>query len=155
MCSSNLEKQCGTPYPTLSNRKLLSFLKANCRMDRPENCSSIVHDIMLNCWSKDPLLRPTFSELRNKIEQIISQGGRYLSFDTNEESPYYNVPSFNSVRNRNEIMLNCRNKDPLLRTTFSELRNKIEQIILQGGRNLSFHINEESPYCNVPSFNSV
>ncbi|XP_065664911.1 receptor tyrosine-protein kinase let-23-like [Hydra vulgaris] len=95
----------GTPYPTLTNRELLSFLKTGCRMDQPENCSSVVYNIMLNCWNKDPLQRPTFTELRKQLEEIISQGGRYFSFDIDEENPYYNVPSFNSIQSETAIDL--------------------------------------------------
>ncbi|XP_065664257.1 tyrosine-protein kinase receptor Tie-1 isoform X3 [Hydra vulgaris] len=87
----------GTPYPTLSNRELLNFLKAGCRMDRPDNCSSIIYDIMLHCWNENLIMRPSFTELRKQLEQIISQGGRYFSFDINEESPYYNVSLLSSL----------------------------------------------------------
>nr|XP_047142389.1 uncharacterized protein LOC105845628 isoform X9 [Hydra vulgaris] len=87
----------GTPYPTISNHKLLGFLKSGCRMDRPENCSTIIYNIMLHCWSEDPLQRPTFSELRNHLEELLLQGGFYFSFDINENNVYYNATSFNHL----------------------------------------------------------
>ncbi|XP_065662116.1 ephrin type-B receptor 5 isoform X5 [Hydra vulgaris] len=87
----------GTPYPTISNRELLTLLKTGYRMERPENCSEPMYDIMLHCWNEDPLQRPTFTELREHLEEIISQGDRYLNFDIDEENTYYNAASFNSL----------------------------------------------------------
>nr|XP_047129990.1 fibroblast growth factor receptor 2-like isoform X2 [Hydra vulgaris] len=87
----------GTPYPTIGNRELLSLLKTGYRMDRPENCSEIMYDIMLHCWNEDPLQRPTFRELSKHLEEIISRGERYFTFDVDEKNIYYNVASFNSL----------------------------------------------------------
>ncbi|XP_012561960.1 tyrosine-protein kinase receptor Tie-1 [Hydra vulgaris] len=87
----------GSPYPTINNRELLKLLKSGYRMDRPENCSQPMYDIMIQCWSDDPLKRPTFTELRKLFEEIISQGDSYFSFDINEENIYYSLLSFHSI----------------------------------------------------------
>ena len=60
------------------------------------------YDIMLHCWNEDPLQRPTFTELREHLDDIISAGDKYLTFDINEENTYYNVASFKSVSSENE-----------------------------------------------------
>ena len=52
---------------------------------------------MLHCWNEDPLQRPTFTELREHLEEIISQGDRYFSFEIDEENTYYNAASFKSL----------------------------------------------------------
>ena len=57
---------------------------------------------MLHCWNEDPLQRPTFTELREHLDDIISAGDKYLTFDINEENTYYNVASFKSVSSENE-----------------------------------------------------
>ncbi|XP_065683176.1 uncharacterized protein LOC100198829 isoform X2 [Hydra vulgaris] len=85
----------GTPYPTISNNELLEFLKSGKRMDRPDNCSTTLYNIMLQCWNENPLLRPSFAELRDHLEELLSQGGFYFSFDINEENLYYSSASFN------------------------------------------------------------
>nr|XP_047132656.1 uncharacterized protein LOC100199204 [Hydra vulgaris] len=87
----------GTPYPSINNRELLTLLKSGYRMDRPENCSEPMYDIMLHCWNEDPLQRPTFTELRERFDKIMSQGDSYLSFDIDEKNVYYNAASFNSL----------------------------------------------------------
>ncbi|XP_047133293.1 angiopoietin-1 receptor-like isoform X2 [Hydra vulgaris] len=87
----------GTPFPTISNRELLNLLKSGYRMERPENCSEPMYSIMLHCWNEDPLQRPTFTELREHLEEILSEGDHYFSFDIDEENTYYNAASFNSL----------------------------------------------------------
>ena len=57
---------------------------------------------MLHCWDEDPLRRPTFTELRDHLEEIMSQGSRYMSFDIDEKNAYYNVASFNSIPSETE-----------------------------------------------------
>ena len=55
----------------------------------------IRYDVMLHCWNEDPLQRPTFTELRDHLEEIMSQGCHYMSFDIDEKNVYYNVASYN------------------------------------------------------------
>ena len=52
---------------------------------------------MLHCWNEDPLQRPTFTELRDHLEEIMSQGCHYMSFDIDEKNAYYNVASYKSL----------------------------------------------------------
>nr|XP_047133477.1 uncharacterized protein LOC100212045 [Hydra vulgaris] len=87
----------GTPYPSISNRELLTLLKSGYRMERPENCSESMYDIMLHCWNEDPLQRPTFTELRENLDQIMSRGDCYFDFSIDEKNNYYNAASFNSL----------------------------------------------------------
>ena len=53
--------------------------------------------MMLKCWSEDRLERPTFSDLRQELEDVISAGDSYCTLDVDEESNVYSVPSFNSA----------------------------------------------------------
>nr|XP_047132657.1 uncharacterized protein LOC100200642 [Hydra vulgaris] len=87
----------GTPYPRINNRELLTLLKSGYRMGRPENCSEPMYDIMLRCWSEDPLQRPTFTELREQFDKIMSQGECFMNFEIDEENVCYNAASFNSL----------------------------------------------------------
>ena len=52
---------------------------------------------MLRCWQEQPLERPTFPEIREDLEAIMSQGEMYITFDIDEDSNYLLAPSFNSV----------------------------------------------------------
>ncbi|XP_065682612.1 uncharacterized protein LOC100201592 [Hydra vulgaris] len=83
----------GTPYPTTSNCELLSLLKSGYRMDKPENCSEEMYNIMLQCWNEDPLQRPTFTILREHFDKVMSQGDCYFNFEFNENTAL-SFPSF-------------------------------------------------------------
>ncbi|XP_065681618.1 fibroblast growth factor receptor-like isoform X2 [Hydra vulgaris] len=95
----------GTPYPSINNRELLALLKSGYRMDRPENCSGLMYDIMLHCWNEDPLKRPTFTEIREHLDAIISQSDSYFNFEIDEKNIYYNVASFNSLSSETDMAL--------------------------------------------------
>ncbi|XP_047127629.1 proto-oncogene tyrosine-protein kinase receptor Ret isoform X2 [Hydra vulgaris] len=115
----------GTPYPELSNHELLARLKTGYRMQRPDNCSQIMYDYMLQCWNEDPLQRPSFTKLRELFEEILSQGGQYISFEINEKNNYYNVPSFDSVlSDANDDTIK---KELLLKPVYSveDINNKV------------------------------
>ena len=58
--------------------------------------------MMLKCWSEDHLKRPTFSDLRQQLEDVISAGDSYCTLDVDEESNVYLVPSFNSAPEETE-----------------------------------------------------
>eukprot|EP00111_Clytia_hemisphaerica_P017629 TCONS_00052156-protein len=92
----------GTPYPTVSNRELLNLLASGYRMEKPQNCTDLMYDVMMHCWNEDPLQRPTFTELRDHLEEIMSQGCHYMSFDIDEKNAYYNVASHKSIPDENE-----------------------------------------------------
>lgn len=57
---------------------------------------------MLQCWDANPKQRPTFTELKEDMESIISDGDQYFNFNINENSMYYHVPSFKSVESEDE-----------------------------------------------------
>ena len=57
---------------------------------------------MLRCWQDQPLERPTFTEIREDLEAIMSQGEMYITFDIDEDSNYFQAPSFNSVPSEHE-----------------------------------------------------
>ena len=58
--------------------------------------------MMLKCWSENRLERPTFSDLRQQLEDVISAGDIYFTLDVDEESNVYLVPSFSSAPEETE-----------------------------------------------------
>ena len=52
------------------------------------------YEIMLDCWKTDPELRPSFSFLKRKAEEIIQQANQaypYLDFNLQDYLPYCNL----------------------------------------------------------------
>lgn len=61
--------------------------------------------MMLKCWDENPDMRPSFTELKEDLETMMIKDTPYLPVDfrsLDESSPYYNVPSFNSVTEEDE-----------------------------------------------------
>lgn len=63
----------GSPYPGISTDEFLSYLKSRKRMDQPDSCPDEFYSIMLACWEEDPYSRPLFSELYERIGNIIEE----------------------------------------------------------------------------------
>jgi serine/threonine protein kinase len=78
----------GFPYPTVSNPELLNFLKLGQRLERPENCSENLYELMLQCWATDPEDRPDFSDICQKLDPNKNK----IYIDFSELSPNYVFP---------------------------------------------------------------
>ena len=52
---------------------------------------------MVSCWRDKPEQRPNFSQLREELERVMSHGETYVSFEIDEDSEYFQAPSFNSL----------------------------------------------------------
>uniref|UniRef100_A0A0R3S001 Protein kinase domain-containing protein n=1 Tax=Elaeophora elaphi TaxID=1147741 RepID=A0A0R3S001_9BILA len=51
------------PYGMLPNEKVLPFLKDDHRMEKPSTMPYYIYNIILMCWRKQPVDRPTFNEI--------------------------------------------------------------------------------------------
>ncbi|KRX25317.1 Fibroblast growth factor receptor 3 [Trichinella nelsoni] len=62
----------GNPYPSVPVEKLFILLKRGHRMEKPRHCSNEVYQMMLDCWSDRPDDRPTFSEIVQYLDRLIT-----------------------------------------------------------------------------------
>nr|ABR23004.1 fibroblast growth factor receptor 2 [Paracentrotus lividus] len=76
------------PYPGVPSKKLIKDLQKGYRMPRPEHCSEDIYSIMLECWRDENKMRPTFDQLRNRLETILIESGNYLVLDDFDERLY-------------------------------------------------------------------
>lgn len=60
------------PYPGMTNAEVLHQVEHGYRMPPPPGCSSTLYDIMVECWHKDPMKRPTFETLTWKLEDFFT-----------------------------------------------------------------------------------
>lgn len=56
----------------MTNAEVLSQVEHGYRMPCPPNCSPALYEIMLECWHKDPMRRPTFETLQWKLEDFFT-----------------------------------------------------------------------------------
>ncbi|XP_057299762.1 uncharacterized protein LOC130630320 [Hydractinia symbiolongicarpus] len=60
-----------SPYPGIKNAAIMDYLKAGKRMGKPKFCPTDVYEIMNQCWSAPPDMRPSFIDIRNKLDRIL------------------------------------------------------------------------------------
>lgn len=60
-----------TPYPTIPNKSLLKHLKRGYRLEKPESCTPELYEMMRACWQSYPGDRPSFTDIRQRLESII------------------------------------------------------------------------------------
>ncbi|KAL1390312.1 hypothetical protein pipiens_001327 [Culex pipiens pipiens] len=60
------------PYPGMTNAEVLNQVEHGYRMPQPPNCNATLYEIMLECWNKDPMRRPTFETLQWKLEDFFT-----------------------------------------------------------------------------------
>lgn len=56
--------------PKVSDLDLCQALEANIRLPSPDDCPLKVYQLMLSCWQKDSHSRPSFTQLRESIEEL-------------------------------------------------------------------------------------
>ncbi|XP_003973982.2 mast/stem cell growth factor receptor Kit isoform X1 [Takifugu rubripes] len=101
-----------SPYPGMPvDAKFYKLIKEGYRMDAPEFAPSEMYQIMRSCWDADPLNRPPFRKVVERIEQQLSDTTKhiYLNFSSRvpvmprgrEESSTHSMASqpFNSAGN--------------------------------------------------------
>lgn len=59
----------------MTNAEVLHQVEHGYRMPAPPSCPAALYDIMLECWHKDPMKRPTFETLQWKLEDFFTLDG--------------------------------------------------------------------------------
>ncbi|NWR93279.1 YRK kinase, partial [Sakesphorus luctuosus] len=60
------------PYPGMNNREVLEQVERGYRMQCPGNCPSSLHEVMVQCWKREPEERPTFEYLQSFLEDYFT-----------------------------------------------------------------------------------
>ena len=60
------------PASGMTNAEVLTQVEHGYRMPQPQNCNTPLYEIMLECWNKDPMRRPTFETLQWKLEDFFT-----------------------------------------------------------------------------------
>ncbi|XP_063436011.1 angiopoietin-1 receptor-like [Mytilus trossulus] len=93
----------GSPYPGIPNKDLFKLLKEGYRMEKPENCSLEVYQLMLSVWHPNPYCRPSFTELRKKLEAMLEQTKPYINLSVAVSKDYYELSSISDHSDRGSL----------------------------------------------------
>uniref|UniRef100_A0A669CWH2 Tyrosine-protein kinase n=1 Tax=Oreochromis niloticus TaxID=8128 RepID=A0A669CWH2_ORENI len=58
------------PYPRIPLKEVVPRVEKGYKMDAPDGCPAVVYDLMKQCWTLDPVMRPSFRMLREKLQHI-------------------------------------------------------------------------------------
>ena len=65
---------CQTPYYGMKNHDVWLNLRAGMRHERPDGCpKDIYKKVMRDCWTENPLLRPRFETLVERLESLAEK----------------------------------------------------------------------------------
>ncbi|XP_071811806.1 tyrosine-protein kinase SRK3-like [Apostichopus japonicus] len=76
------------PYIGMLPREVLTRLLAGYRMDKPEDCSQHIYELMLDCWEKEPSARPVFHDIKKTLEGFLANisGDAYIDLLNGDHS---------------------------------------------------------------------
>jgi len=81
----------GSPYPRMDGRKIVHWLQQGHRMSKPQHVDEKLYGIMTKCWQENPDERPTFTELRNELNEMENQHKRLINMEMYDKQLYANV----------------------------------------------------------------
>ncbi|XP_030628693.1 fibroblast growth factor receptor 2 isoform X4 [Chanos chanos] len=87
----------GSPYPGIPVEELFKLLKEGHRMDKPGNCTNELYMLMKDCWHAVSSHRPTFSQLVEDLDRILTLATNEEYLDLCAPAEQYS-PSFPDTR---------------------------------------------------------
>jgi len=90
----------GTPYPSVPIEKLFMLLREGHRMEKPPKCSLEIYLMMRECWQNSPHNRPTFCELVEDLDRI-------LTISSNDEYLDLSIPVLETPPSSGEMIPYC------------------------------------------------
>ncbi|KAA0718345.1 Tyrosine-protein kinase [Triplophysa tibetana] len=62
-----------TPYPGVQNHEIYDYLLEGNRLKQPNDCLDELYDIMSGCWSAEPVDRPDFTQVRERLKNLAGK----------------------------------------------------------------------------------
>ncbi|XP_067036143.1 fibroblast growth factor receptor 3-like isoform X1 [Acropora muricata] len=91
-----------SPYPGVAGRDIHKLIKHGYRMDKPENCSQQMYQLMLSCWAANAEDRPSFTDLRNDLEEMLEADDElYISVNCDDFDYYCTLA--NNLESSSEV----------------------------------------------------
>ncbi|XP_060867787.1 vascular endothelial growth factor receptor 1 isoform X2 [Metopolophium dirhodum] len=74
-----------TPYPNIQKfNDLFNRLVEGYRMEQPKYANSEIYNIMLDCWKMNPMTRPSFTDLAERLGDLLQDGTKSHYMNLNE-----------------------------------------------------------------------
>ncbi|KAG4068191.1 hypothetical protein HA402_008832 [Bradysia odoriphaga] len=86
----------GYPYPAVHNYDLLPYLSAGNRLEKPENCSDYLYELMMDCWAAKTDDRPDFNNILARLD--LHERTYYVDF-SELSSDYVFPPTKEQIQN--------------------------------------------------------
>jgi insulin-like growth factor 1 receptor len=80
------------PYQGLANEQVLQYVLKGELLAKPQSCPDILHRLMLACWQKRPINRPTFLRLVGILDSLTEVGEEF------RQSSFYHSQSGHELR---------------------------------------------------------
>ncbi|XP_044754271.1 proto-oncogene tyrosine-protein kinase receptor Ret [Coccinella septempunctata] len=147
-----------SPYPGIAVQNLFHLLRQGYRMERPNNCSEKLYQIMRSCWEIKPENRPRFSDMAGVLEKMLGDGVDYMDLSDNviQNKSYFFSP-FDDLEDKPSNKLNylknndseekCGETEKFLPHIVDTLEKKVVQNGYENTNNI--HQGYESPV-NIP-----
>ncbi|XP_071944979.1 ephrin type-B receptor 1-B-like isoform X2 [Antedon mediterranea] len=85
------------PYWNWSNQDVIQAVEKGYRLPPPMDCPEALHQLMLDCWQKDRLHRPTFATIVSILERMIRMPST-LSTKARRESLTHAAPQLSKIQ---------------------------------------------------------
>jgi len=59
------------PFEDLTSAEVIQQVQSGVRLDSPPGTPEQLYNLMLECWSELPQIRPTFAEICNRLDSIM------------------------------------------------------------------------------------
>jgi serine/threonine protein kinase len=82
------------PYQGLANEEVLQFVLRGDLLEKIDSCPQVLYNLMLLCWQKRPVNRPSFLRLVHTIEAITDLGDEF------RQSSFYHSQTGNELRGK-------------------------------------------------------
>ncbi|XP_025418891.1 vascular endothelial growth factor receptor 1 isoform X3 [Sipha flava] len=74
-----------TPYPNIQKfNELFEKLVGGYRMEQPKYANFDIYNIMLDCWKMNPMTRPSFTDLSERLGDLLKDGTKSHYMNLNE-----------------------------------------------------------------------
>ncbi|KAG7159528.1 Tyrosine kinase receptor Cad96Ca-like 2 [Homarus americanus] len=88
-----------TPYPGMTAREVMRRVREGYRLDRPDHCHPELYRIVTKCWHQDLNKRPSFSDVKVELAQLLDHGQQgYIDLENFPEGSYFSMHENNDEK---------------------------------------------------------